>query len=200
MVMKKYNVLDAMLDYDDTSLLFNREVSCFAVPSHGIISTTTNNSASGVEFDWFFIKDKIWELKAKGEAPTEAYMLHTHPMGHNRMSTTDMNMVYGWCIALGIPIWFLVLTEEEVATYICKLDRETKKVERDLVDLSVYENLCPDLELISVIMYGLSKTRNTSQEAFNRVFKSVKESGLGFDYIHEWNATREWNQITYECS
>ena len=195
--MKKYDVIDAMLDYNDTSLGFSREVSCFAVPDCGIISATSNNSKSGVEFDWFTIKDKIWELKRNGETPEVAYMLHTHPMGLNRMSTIDFNMVHGWCIALGIPIWFLVLTEEEIASYICSLDQETKEVKRDFVDLSMYEDACIDLKIVAEVMYGLSKSGTFDQEAFDRTFESIKASELSFEYIHEWNATKEWNQITY---
>ena len=195
--MKQYSVIDAMFAYADTSLGFSREVSCFAIPSHGIISATSNNSAGSVEFDWFTIKDKIWELKAKNESPEVAYMLHTHPMGFNRMSGTDHNMVQGWCIALGIPIWFLVITEEEIATYICSINQDTKKVERDLVDLSSHEDACIDLSLMAEIMYGLSKFHGFTDEMLNRVFEEVKNSSLGFDYIHEWNTTRQWNQITY---
>ena len=135
--MKQYNVIDAMLAYADASLGFSREVSCFATPTHGIISTTSNNSAGSVEFDFFAIKDKIWELKDKGEWPEVLYMLHTHPMGLNRMSGVGIdNMVQGWCMAFGIPIWFLVLTEDQIATYICSINKDTKKVERDLIDLS----------------------------------------------------------------
>jgi len=186
-----------MLAYADDSLGFSRELSCFAVPSYGIISTTSNNSAGSVEFDWFTIKDKIWELKAKGESPEVAYMLHTHPMGFNRMSGTDHNMVQGWCLALGIPIWFLVITEEQIATYICSINKETKKVERDLVDLSNHEDACIDLRMMAEIMYGVSKSQVFDNEILNRVFDEVKASGLGFNYIHEWNTTREWNQITY---
>lgn len=198
--MKQYNVIDAMIDYADTSLGFSREVSCFAVPSYGIISTTSNDSYGSVEFDWFTIKDKIWELKKDPIlSPDVAYMLHTHPMGCNRMSSTDRNMVYGWCIALGIPIWFLVLTEEEIVSYICSLNQDTKKVERDLVDVSYHEDVCIDLRVITEVMYGLSKSKLFTQEILSRIFdKDVKESCLGFDYIHEWNSSREWNQVVYD--
>lgn len=195
--MKQYNVIDALLDYSDASLGYSREVSCFAVPNHGIISTTSNDSAGSVEFDWFTIKDKIWELKKNGNDPEVVYMLHTHPPGLNRMSSTDRNMVYGWAMALGIPIWFLVVTEDEIATYLCSLNQETKQVERDLLDLSSHEDACIDLRMMSEIMYGLSKAKNFSNEILNKIFEDVKSSALGFNYIHEWNTTRQWNQITY---
>lgn len=195
--MKQYNVIDAMMDYADTSLRFSREVSCFAIPGEGIISTTTNDSQGGVEFDWFTIKDRIWKLKSQGIDPREAYMLHTHPMGYNRMSGIDRNMVHGWCTALGIPIWFLVLTEEEIAFYICSLNKETKKVERDLVDLSKHEDVCIDLRIIAEVMYGLSKSPTLNDKDLIRVFDTVKESTLMFSLIHDWNTKREWNQITY---
>lgn len=200
--MKQYNVIDALLSYADTSLDFSREVSCFALPSCGIISVTSNDSMGSVEFDWFTIKNKIWKLKNDGNAPEIAYMLHTHPPSFNRMSSIDRNMVYGWCMALGIPIWFLVLTENEIATYLCSLNQETKKVERDLVDLSCHEDVCIDLRMITEIMYGLSKAPHRSNfgsfnEIFNRIFEEINSSRLGFNYIHEWNVARSWNQIAY---
>jgi hypothetical protein len=195
--MKKYNVIDAMIAYADTSLDFSREVSCFSIPSYGIVSATSNNSAGSVEFDWFTVKDQIWKLKAEGNDPKEVYMLHTHPMGYNRMSSIDRNMVHGWCLALGIPIWFLVITEEEIATYLCSLDQETKKVERDLIDLSKHEDACIDLRVMCEIMYGLSKSHAFNDAMLQDVFNQVKESKLDFEYISEWNKTRQWNQITY---
>lgn len=198
--MKQYNVIDALLNYEDGSLDFSREVSCFALPYLGIISSTSNNSAGSVEFDWFTIKDKIWEVKKRENGDSlinVAYMLHTHPPLLNRMSSIDRNMVHGWCTALGIPIWFLVITQDEVVTYICALNQDTKKVERDLVDLSLHEDVCSDLKLISKVMYGLSKSGEFNSEIFDRVMNSVKDSGLSFDKIHEWDMFRPWNQIVY---
>lgn len=200
--MKQYNAIDATIDYADTSLDFSREVSCFAIPlglegREEIISVTSNDSAGSVEFDWFTVKDAIWKLKAENVNVNAVYMLHTHPMGYNRMSGTDRNMVYGWCMALGIPIWFLVITEEEIATYVCSLNQETKQVERDLVDLSKHEDACIDLRIISELMYGLSKAQDFNPERLNRVFEYVKSSSISFDIIHDWNQTRQWNQITY---
>lgn len=199
-----YNALDAMVDYADASLGFSREVSCFALPLankalNEVISITSNDSAGSVEFDWFTIKDAVWNLRKTNEVKA-AYMLHTHPMGFNRMSTIDRNMVHGWCIALGIPIWFLVVTEEEIATYLCSLNQETKKVEKDLLDLSKHEDACIDLRIVSELMYGLSKcpTSNFTYNSLNKVLDTINESGIRFEYIHSWNETRKWNQICIE--
>jgi hypothetical protein len=192
--MKQYNAIDALLDYSDTSRDFSREVSCFALPEKGIISVTTNNSAGGVEFDWFSIKDKIW--KANGIEPEVAYMLHTHPPGYNRMSGIDKNMVHGWCLALGIPIWFLVITEEEIAYYICSINSE-KKVDRDLVDISKHEDAYMELRVIAELMYGLSKAKTMNNDIMGSVFNQVQTSTISWNSIHEWNTTREWNQLTY---
>lgn len=197
----KYNAIDSQLDYLDTSLSFEREVSCFALPEVGVISTTTNHSSGGVEFDWFTIKDKIWSLKSNslenGYVPNIAYMIHTHPMGFNRMSSIDRNMVYGWCMALGMQIWFLVVTEEELATYICMLNKETKKVERDLVDLSNHADLSVDLRVLVSAMYGMSKSKSLSNEDLQNVFKEIENSTLNWESIHDWNIARPWNQVTY---
>ena len=195
MRLTKYNAIDSQLDYLDTSLRFSREVSCFVLPEQGIISTTTNHSSGSVDFDWFTIHDKIWALKTENKAPECVYMLHTHPMGYNQMSSTDRNMVYGWVAALWIPIWFLIVTEEEVATYICAPTIE-KKIERDLLDLSKHEDLCVELQALAHTMYGLSKAVNLSDEELNGVFNQVQEADLSWANLHEWNRTRAWNQVT----
>lgn len=194
-----YNAIDAQLDYLDSNRQFRREVSCFALPEYGIISATTNHSAGSVEFDWFAIKDHIWSLK---ERPNIAYMLHTHPMGMNRMSSTDRNMVQGWCLALWIPIWFLVVTEEEIAYYLCSVNKD-KKVDIDLLDLSVYntKETSVELEVVARTMYGISKAQNDlSKESFDGIFSMLKEADLSWNGLHEWNEHRKWNQVSYNES
>lgn len=194
-----YNAIDAQLDYLDANRNFEREVSCFALPESGIVSATTNQSAGSVELDWFTIKDYIWALK---ERPKVAYMLHTHPMGYNKMSPTDRNMIQGWCLALWIPIWFLVITEEEIAYYLCSVNKD-KKVDIDLVDLSVYntKEISVELEIVARTMYGISKSeRDLTKEEFDGVFAMLKEANLSWKGLHEWNETRKWNQISYQES
>ena len=196
MRVTKYNAIDAQLDYLDSNRNFQREVSCFALPETGIISATTNDSSGYVDFDWFTIKDYIWALK---ERPKVAYMLHTHPMGMNRMSSIDRNMVQGWCMALWIPIWFLVITEEEITYYLCSM--KDKKVDIDLLDLSVYntKEVSVELEIMARTMYGISKSeKNLTKEEFDGIFAMLKEADLNWAGLHEWNETRKWNQVVYQ--
>lgn len=97
---------------------FQREVAAFWTQETGVIGITTSNSAGHVEFDWF----KIWPtIKACVPRPKLAVMLHTHPPGVTAMSATDRNMVYGWCLALGIPVRFIVICEELCHDYLCHL-------------------------------------------------------------------------------
>ena len=196
MRLTTYNSIDAQLDYLDTSLDFHREISCFAFPNVGIVSHTTNGSTGEVEFDWFSIKDRFFDLKNKNQTPQAAYMLHTHPMGYNRMSSTDRNMVYGWCLALWIPIYFMVLTEEEAVTYICSVN-EKKKVERDLLDVSRHDDLCVELEVLVKTLYGLSKSKDEdfTQTGFDKVMTDLKEANMDWMALHDWNTTRKWNQV-----
>ena len=176
------NLVDIQLKYMDFSLPFNREVSCFIVPKSGIVSATTNNSSGSVKFDWFTIKEAIWELKEKNQCPEMVYMLHTHPKGFNRMSSIDKNMVYGWCMALAIPITFIVITEEEITTYFCKLNRETKRVEQEIVEPWNGCDDCPELQVIAALMYGISKIDDSFNECIlDDVVKSTVLSINGSD-------------------
>ena len=181
----KYNVIDAQLDYEDTSLHFTREVSCFATIENKIISSTTSQSGGAVEFDFF----SIWEfLKAQPKMPEQVFMIHSHPEGFNRMSSIDRNMVYGWCLALYVPIWFLVLTEKEVTTYYCYVDKTTKKVVRNIVDVSEYcGNSDINLDFMARIIYGMSKAVEISQEDISSVVSTINDSKLDWQQIQVWN-------------
>ena len=184
--MKKYNAIDALLDYEDTSLSYTREVSCFAVPDHGILSMTTNNSAGAVEFDFF----TIWEfLKKQEKKVEEAFMLHSHPPSMNQMSGIDRNMVYGWCLALGIPIWFLVITQDQIVVYFCELDKELKQVTRDYRGLYNHWDLAGDFGYLSDVMYGLSMSNRIQSEDLNTVMTNLNESDIKWDlvsYLGSW--------------
>ncbi|MEY2701485.1 MAG: hypothetical protein RLY43_105 [Bacteroidota bacterium] len=174
------NIIDAQLTYWDLHTSFQREVSCFIVPEIGVVSATTNDSAGSVEFDWFTVKDAIWNLKEQNRCPEFVYMLHTHPDNFNRMSSIDKNMVYGWCMALAIPICFLVLTDGEITIYYCELNKETKKVEIVFFGRQFFANVGASMDLMSQIMYGISKVEEIDMKDFEAVFAQVKESKLNF--------------------
>jgi len=177
--MKKYNAIDALLDYEDASLTYVREVSCFAVPNHGILSMTTNNSAGGVEFDFFTIWNFFKNQETKIE---EAFMLHSHPPSMKNMSGIDRNMIHGWCVALNIPIWFLVITEGHITVYHCKLD-ENKNVVRNMKGIFQHWGLSTDLGYLSNVMYGLSMSNRMKSEDLDVVMANLNEADI------QWNLT-----------
>ena len=189
-----YNAIDAQLDYIDTAMRFRREVACCILPEQGIISTTTDHNAGHVDFDWFEVKDRIWKLKEAGQAPDCVYMFHTHPMGYNKMSEEDITTAQAWAMALWIPIWFLVVTEEEVATYICT-HNEQKKIERDLLDISKHDTLSVEMQVLVRTMYGMSKAVTIENGEVAEIFKQVQEADCNWHNMHEFHRTREWNQI-----
>ena len=191
----KCNVIDAMFNYEDASLHFTREVSCFATIENKIISSTTNQSGGSVEFDFF----TIWEfLKAQPKMPEQVFMVHSHPEGFNHMSSIDKNMIYGWCLALYIPIWFTIVTDKDVTTYRCAFDKTTKKFSNDLVKIEEYYGNTPiDLDFMARIVYGMSKSNEISQDDINSIVASMNESMLDWQQIHIWNV---WNQNTYMVS
>jgi hypothetical protein len=176
------NVIDAIMNDSDISLDYAREVSCFIIPEHGIISSTTNNSSGSVEFDWLTIKDKIWELKEKGQCPEYICMIHTHPPYLNAMSGIDRNMVYGWCMALNIPILFIVLTEEDFIPYRCELKDKKVKIER-LHICSDYRFDMWDARIVWQIMYGASKAKTLTNEDLSNIVLTINSSGVNFKKI-----------------
>lgn len=176
------NAIDAIMNCEDASLSYMREVSCFILPIHGIISSTTNDSSGSVEFDWFTIKDKIWQLKEQGGCPEYVCMIHSHPPYLNRMSGIDKNMVYGWCMALNIPILFIVLTEDDFVPYRCELKNKKVSIER----LSMSEDYMfnnADARMIWKIMYGASKAKSLTQDELNWMEADVNNSQIDFKKI-----------------
>ena len=179
------NVLTALMAYNDNSLSFTREISCFIVPNKGIISMSTNNNAGGVEFDFF----SIWEqIKQMDKRPECVYMLHSHPPYLNKMSSTDENMVQGWATALGIPIYFVVITPSNLTAYRCEMEIFDKIsfnklfsnkffIDIDLLD----ERAClayPEMCAISKIIYGFSKLEQLKTDNFDKVAEYINESGV----------------------
>jgi len=150
-----------------------REVSCFFVPGQGTLSVTTNNYACSVEFDFF----DIWEKLKKMEYD-HVCMIHSHPPGCNVMSSTDSNMVYGWCQAIGKPILFIIAIPEGYTAYWCTRDKENKsKVNRCIVQLDCVDKFD---ELISTVYYLSMLNDHLSEEKtkqiveiFNQVFNKA---------------------------
>jgi proteasome lid subunit RPN8/RPN11 len=178
------NVLSALIAYNDDRLPFNREISCFVIPNKGIISMTTNNSAGGVEFDFFH----IWEqIKKMEERPNYVYMIHTHPPYLNKMSDTDENMIEGWAMALGIPIFIIVVTPENLTAYLCQLEKQgshktvLKQFYAD-IDLTNHREYIAHQEIciLAKIMYGLSKLEPLPNEDLNIISNYINDSGLVF--------------------
>ena len=170
------NIIDAQLNFLDTSLRFRREVSCFATSANGVISITTNDSAGMVEFDFF----EIWErLKKNDPKATCAYMLHSHPKGMNYMSSIDKNMVYGWRLALGIPIYFYVVTDEGVTKYLCDR-KENGNPEIELLLFDKYDDfdILPCIYLLSMVVYGLSVAPKVEQNELDNIQKELEKSSL----------------------
>ena len=176
------NVLTALMAYKDNSLQFNREISCFVVPNKGIISMSTNNNAGGVEFDFFNIWEQIKKLDTK---PNYVYMLHSHPPYLNKMSSIDENMVQGWATALGIPIYFIIITPSNLTAYRCELEKTLgiKHVSMkfytdiDLLDdksCLAYSELC----MVSKIIYGFSKLEPLETDNLDKVAEYINESGV----------------------
>lgn len=190
------NVIDAQLNYWDASLCFQREVSCFITPEHGVISITTgiienveeaiktDGCGGAVDFDW----DKIWGFLRKQEVrPSRIIMLHTHPMGLDRMSSTDLNMVQGWRLGLGVPVHFLVVTQvmsegvDGVIAYYCVDKDENKKIQVKWSGKSgPIDHQTLDIVILSEILYGMSKSASLSHEDVSEIEETLKRSSLRF--------------------
>lgn len=195
------NIIDAQKNYWNSSLTFNQEVSCFMTPEHGCISITTgiiNQTDDGsirtdgcggaVDFDW----DKIWGfIRSQDVKPSKVVMLHTHPMGYSVMSPTDLNMCQGWRMALGVPVDFSIITQcnqyFELTQCICldgiishyNIDRDENRkiVVSDIMSFPVGKHKI-EWQLISEILYGMSKTPNLCQKDVIDVESILKEMDL----------------------
>jgi len=162
-----YNFVNAIADFCDDNLSFQREVSCFATKEDGIISITSNNSAGSVEFDFF----TIWEYFKKNK-PMDVCMIHTHPNGVDFMSQTDENMVHGWVLALGVPILFVIRTNKYRTEYLC-----TKRDNKVIIS-EISAKFSNKSYLLINSIYGMSKSDELSQDAIDNVTKNLKESGV----------------------
>lgn len=69
------------------------------------IQSFSQGTSGGVEFDFFC----AWELWKKQKFD-KLIMVHTHPDGFTGMSSTDLNMLKGWCKAFPVPIIFAIAT------------------------------------------------------------------------------------------
>ena len=190
------NVIDAQLNYWDTSLQFQREVSCFITPQHGVISLTTGlvettdrglekteGCGGAVDFDW----DKIWGfLRQQTQKPDKVIMIHTHPTGYDLMSPTDLNMCQGWRLALGVPVDFLILTQcyenntdGVVAHYRVDRNEFKRMVVSDRI-LRYVDMQKIDLVILFEILYGMSKANDLTHADVEEIEKTLKQSSLRF--------------------
>jgi hypothetical protein len=192
------NVIDAQLNYWDTSLQFQREVSCFITPQHGLISLTTGiiendelvkteGCGGAVDFDW----DKIWGfLRNQETKASKVIMLHSHPTGHDVMSPTDLNMCQGWRLGLGVPIYFLITTQyvrvseaykiEGIITHYIVDRDENKKITISNAYKNPIDIYPLDLKIVAKIVYGMSKAEDLSHEDVAKIEKELKQSKLQF--------------------
>jgi len=170
------NVINVQLNFLNKSLDFKREVSCFVTPVNGVISITTDDSFGSVEFDFFDIWDTLKRNDPKAE---QVYMLHSHPPGINSMSLIDENMVYGWRLALGVPIIYFVVTQRGIVKYIC--DRNGK--ERPVIKFMYFHTyhgtlISPNLYLLATVVYGLSLGSKPNQKDLLDIQRVLLESNL----------------------
>jgi hypothetical protein len=162
-----YNAVNAIIDFCDDTLSFNREVSCFSTPEDGIISITTSNSSGAVEFDFF----TIWEYFKKNR-PKEVCMIHTHPDGIDHISSIDRNMVHGWVLALGVPILFVIRTNKYRTEYLCD------KVDGKVMIEEVTAKYSQKAYFLINTIYGMSKSEQLSQENIDKVTKDMIDAGV----------------------
>lgn len=135
---------------------FQREMGCFLVPGHGILTFATNNSPVQVNFEFL----PIWQ-RLKSIQYTSVCMIHTHWPGNIYMSPIDRNMVYGWVQALAVPIHYIILTDNHVTMYLCKRGLEHPNVvDRVIVDAE----FTSDFEIIFDLLRNLS-TKPCSHKA-----------------------------------
>jgi len=124
---------------------FKREVSCFLIPNNKVLSVTTNNSGGYVEFDFFSIWSQLKQIEHD-----DVCMIHTHPSGFPVMSSTDKNMVHGWAQAIGKPIYFIILSDNNVTCYYYY--KEDKIIKSKLIEIEtniIFDCICEIIKKVS---------------------------------------------------
>lgn len=202
----KYGILKMLIDNEAISLNFCREVACFLTPNQGLITLSTNNMSGGVELDFF----KIWDVMRSGEKNPYCFIIHTHPPGCDGMSGTDKNMVYGWCQALGIPIYYTIITENVIRCWLCIRDKSNKsKIYRRFhfaldysEDLSrvvdEYKAVQPSLvfwQLFAKMLYGMSKTQQEISEECELDFKRNIDDCIQFLFFDKISRVEDCEEI-----
>lgn len=181
------STLKAIADFFNPKRHYRREVACFLDSEMNILSLSSSNCGAEVEFDWFSIWDQIKSMK---KYPSQVFMLHSHPPGYNRMSPTDRNMVNGWVVALGIPIWYIILVDGEYCHYLCQ--RINKKLVIDylgnsygMCGLGEYQG-----EILKMVLGGLSNSErgfedqaelNAVASEINSIFTHEKAESLNLN-------------------
>ena len=160
--------------YPDTG--YRREVACFWTEATGFITFATLNSGGAVAFE----HEVIWinSLSAhsgKPSYPKCAVMIHSHPPGFAQMSSTDRNMLDGWRKALGIPVFFIVVVEDCIHSYLC--DKQDGKIVFDDLGIIPHNSLSALDQLLVYVLYGLSKAEvDLDTEQLNEVKESFNKS------------------------
>ncbi|MFA5312781.1 MAG: hypothetical protein WC375_05580 [Methanomassiliicoccales archaeon] len=152
--------VDWLIHARDENLSFSRETACFITDNGGMISIVTDNNPGHVEFDFF----GIWEtIKQASSWPEAVCMIHTHPDSINQMSTIDLNMVKGWCMALDVPILYFIVTTNDFSIYICQWKKGNGVSVKDITE-NYSCNGWNYMELIFDAMYGISKSPSVADQ------------------------------------
>lgn len=157
--MSTYETIEKLSSYrNDPILSFSREVACFCTDVSGVIAVNTSNSPGHVEFDFF----TIWEAIKNGErTPNCACMTHTHPPGVKCMSHIDKNMVHGWCVGLGLPVFCFIVADYALGCYRCEFKNSKLEI-KDISDR--YRSLSSAEEFMYSVIYGMSMSPDDFDE------------------------------------
>ena len=185
--MPDYGISDALMDYLFRRRMFQREISCLGWPGAGIVSLTSDGVTGEVNFD--FVTAWVRFMK---ERPKSVVMIHTHPPGMDEMSPTDWNMVHGWRIGFGVPVWYIVVTNGVSRYYLCTGDK--KGTNRQDMGLMSFPNDSHEACYLYIVLYGLSMAKETlGEEGYSGIARSLNGSSELFSGIlrrvEEWTMT-----------
>ncbi len=156
---------------------FQRETSCFYTPEHNFLSLTSDDSPGSVDFNW----EKIWgKIQDSNIKPSCAYMVHSHPPCCYEMSPTDKNMVQGWRMALGCPIFFSVLSANKnkydpIQTTAYLVDRVNNKMEIKKEHISFNNCLNINHIIITNLVMAISYVKNLSPQDLEVILRDLNE-------------------------
>lgn len=156
------SILDLVVD-NNVIREFQREVCILYTKEHGFFGFRTDNSRGSVEFDF----ETVFNFLV-GSNFEDITMFHTHPPGVLGMSSTDMELVKSWSMALNKPINFWIFPHGEFNTNSLIYNKITRSNKITKISCATQEDLSNCIPLLTFcnILHAFSEGDLKTEKEF----------------------------------